>query len=180
LVLFFKKERLSFFRRLSLPEDLSLLRRAITLAEDAAALGRRPFGAVVARADGTIIAEAGSVAADEVRDWTAHSEMQALRAASAALSWDELADCTLYASSEPCPMCAAALFWCNLSRLMFSAPESEVRDLRKPFARAAGLEMSARDVLAAAPRPIEVLGPVIPEEGLAAHRRFWGSAKPDV
>jgi hypothetical protein len=40
--------------------------------------------------------------------------------------------------------------------------------------------MSARDVLAAAPRPIEVLGPVIPEEGLAAHRRFWGSAKPDV
>lgn len=78
--------------------DETCLRRAISLAETAVAQGRRPFGAVVALASGAIVAEAGAIQATNTRDWTAHSEMQALRAASALLSWDELADCTLYAS----------------------------------------------------------------------------------
>lgn len=157
-------------------QDFALLRRAIALAESAAAAGRRPFGAVVARANGAVVAETGSVPPEALRDWTAHSEMAALRAASGVLSWDELADCTLYASAEPCPMCAAAMFWCNISRLVFSAPESAVRELRAPFARAAGLEMGAAEVLARAPRHITVLGPILAEEGLAAHRAFWPRA----
>ena len=156
-------------------DDEAYLRRAIGLAETAVAQGRRPFGALVAR-KGSIIAEAGAVALTDVRDWTAHSEMQALRAASAVLSWDELADCTLYASGEPCPMCAAALYWCNLSRLVYALSEPVMRGLREKHVRAAGIEMGAREILGRSPRPVEVIGPKLEEVARIAHERFWPTA----
>jgi tRNA(Arg) A34 adenosine deaminase TadA len=158
------------------PQDERWLRRAIALAEDAVARGSRPFGAVVARKNGALVAEAASVPPADTRDWTAHSEMQALRLASAILSWDELADCTLYASGEPCPMCAAALYWCNLPRLVFGLSEAGMRALRSRHARAAGIEMSAREVLSRAPRATEIIGPALEEAARAAHERFWPTA----
>jgi len=83
--------------------DKIFLRRAIALSEEAVARGGRPFGAVVCDGEGQIISEAGSVAPVDPRDWTAHSEMQALRAASAAMNWEALGRATIYASGEPCP-----------------------------------------------------------------------------
>jgi hypothetical protein len=66
--------------------DKELLRRAIALAEEAVAGGGRPFDAVICDGEGQIVSEARSVAPHDPRDWTAHSEMQALRAASAAMT----------------------------------------------------------------------------------------------
>jgi tRNA(Arg) A34 adenosine deaminase TadA len=161
-------------------DDATHLRRAIALAEESETRGARPFGAVVVRASGVVVAEAASVDPLEPRDWTAHSEMTALRKASAVLRWEELADCTLYASSEPCPMCAGAAYWCNMGRVVFGAAETSMRRLRGGHARAAGIEIPARTILAAAPRPIEVVGPLLEDEALAAHRRFWAQAPRSV
>jgi tRNA(Arg) A34 adenosine deaminase TadA len=160
-------------------QDEAWLRRAIALADAAVARGSRPFGAVVARG-GQLVAEASAVAPTDTRDWTAHSEMLALRAASAALSWDELAGCTLYASSEPCPMCAAALYWCNLSRLVYGLSEPQMRSLRSGHVRAAGLEIGAREILGCAPRATEVIGPCLEDVARMAHERFWPAASPHV
>jgi tRNA(Arg) A34 adenosine deaminase TadA len=160
--------------------DEDLLRDAIALAKESVAKGARPFGAVVADGEGKIIARAGAIAPVDPRDWTAHSEMQALRAASAALSWDELAKATIYASSEPCPMCAAAVYWCNIRRLVYGVSEPAMRALRAPFERAAGLTMRCEEIFARSDRPVEVVGPLLEDEGLAAHRRFWPSAGKNV
>jgi tRNA(Arg) A34 adenosine deaminase TadA len=158
-------------------QDEAWLRRAIALGEAAVARGSRPFGAVVARG-GLLVAEASAVATTDTRDWTAHSEMLALRAASAALSWDELAGCTLYASGEPCPMCAAALYWCNLSRLVYGLSEPQMRALRSRHVRAMGIEIGAREILGRAPRAIEVIGPCLEDAARQAHERFWPTAAP--
>lgn len=160
--------------------DEHFLRRAIALAEEAVARGARPFGAVVVDGEGNVVAEAQAVATAEPRDWTAHSEMQALRAASAALSWEALSRATVYASGEPCPMCAAAIYWCNIRRLVFSVSEPAMRDLRAPFARAAGIAMRCEEIFARCDRKVAVTGPLLEEEGLAAHRRFWPQAREDV
>jgi tRNA(Arg) A34 adenosine deaminase TadA len=160
--------------------DKELLRRAIALSDAAAAQGNRPFGAVVTDGDGRIVAEAQSLPALDPRDWTAHSEMQALRAASAAMSWEALGRATIYASSEPCPMCAAAVYWCNIRRLVFSVSEPAMRALRAPYERAAGIEMRCEEIYARCDRRIEVVGPLLEDEGLAVHRRFWPSARGDV
>ncbi len=162
------------------PDDEHFLRRAIALADEAVARGDRPFGAVVVDGAGRVVAEAYATAASDVRDWTAHSEMAALRGASTLLAWDALAGCTLYASGEPCPMCAAALYWCNLRRLVFGASEGAIRSLRQRFSRAAGIEMSCREVFARAPHAIDVTGPCLEDEALRAHHAFWPNAADDV
>jgi tRNA(Arg) A34 adenosine deaminase TadA len=160
--------------------DLDLLRRAIALSEAASAARGRPFGALVTDQDGRIVAQAQAVASVDPRDWTAHSEMQALRAASAILTWDELSRATIYASSEPCPMCAAAIYWCNIRRLVFCVSEPAMRALRAPYERAAGIAMRCEEIFARCDRPIDVLGPLIEDEGLPVHQRFWSSASGDV
>jgi tRNA(Arg) A34 adenosine deaminase TadA len=160
--------------------DEELLRRAIALSVAAVEQGGRPFGAVVTDGEGHVVAEARGLPSVDPRDWTAHSEMQALRAASAAMSWDELSRATIYASGEPCPMCAAAVYWCNIRRLVFCISEPAMRVLRAPYERAAGIAMRCEEIFARCDRRVEVLGPLLEEEGLPVHRAFWPNARGDV
>ncbi len=160
--------------------DAELLRRAIALSETAVRQGARPFAAIVTNGDGEIIAEAHGLPTAEIRDWTAHAEMLALRAASARLPWPALGQSTIYASAEPCPMCAAAIYWCNIRRLVFSVSEPAMRALRAPYERAAGITMGCEEIFSRGSRPIEVAGPLLEEEGLSVHRRFWPNARGDV
>jgi len=160
--------------------DEELLRRAIAVSETAVAQGCRPFGSVITDGDGRIVVEAYGLPTIEPRDWTAHAEMRALREASATMSWEALGRATIYASGEPCPMCAAAIYWCNIRRLVYSVGVPAMRALRAPFERAAGIDMRCEEIYAHCDRRIEVIGPLLEEEGLAVHRRFWPHAKNDV
>jgi guanine deaminase len=86
------------------------MRRALDLAARHAAAGDGgPFGAVVV-SEGRIVGE-GWNAVVARNDPTAHAEMQAIRAACAALGRFTLDGCDVYTSCEPCPMCLGALLW---------------------------------------------------------------------
>lgn len=159
--------------------DLGFLRRTIAMADQAVREGRRPFAALVVGADGQVIAEATSTQGVD-RDWTAHAEMSALRLACGAASWERLEGATLYASGEPCPMCAGAVFWCNVRRLVYGLGEPGMRALRQGHPRGKGIEMGCREVLARAPRSIEVIGPLLEDEARAAHEAFWAGAPPEA
>lgn len=105
----------------SLEEDIHWMRRALVLAEAAARDGEVPVGAVLVR---------GGVALGEGRnhpvsgnDPTAHAEIAALRAASAAAGNYRLPGSTLYVTIEPCAMCAGALVHARIERLVFAARE---------------------------------------------------------
>lgn len=77
-----------------------------------------PFGAVIVH-DGKIVGE-GCNRVVPNNDPTAHAEVEAIRAACAALGRFQLAGCVLYASSEPCPMCLAAAYWARVDRIVFA------------------------------------------------------------
>ena len=79
-----------------------------------------PVGAVVASAEGEVLAAAGnSRVADQ--DPTAHAEITALRnAAGVAGSW-RLDGCVLAVTLEPCPMCAGAAVNARLARIVYGA-----------------------------------------------------------
>jgi tRNA(adenine34) deaminase len=157
-------------------DDEQHLRRAIEIAEDAARRGDRPFGAMIVSADGRVVAEGCSTQQAD-HDWTAHAEMNVIRAAGNVLGWQELATATIYASSDPCPMCAGAIYWSNIRRLVFGADEASMRHLRADNAQGAGLTMSCREVLARSARPIEVVGPLLEDEAIRAHEVFWRTSK---
>jgi tRNA(adenine34) deaminase len=107
---------------------------ALSQAEQAAAAGEVPVGAVVVK-NGEVIAT-GRNAPLASHDPTAHAEIIALRAAAAKLGNYRLDGCELYVTLEPCAMCAGAIAHARLSRLVYAA--------RDPRAGACG---SVMDVL---------------------------------
>ena len=97
------------------------MRRALDLAAEAAAAGEVPVGAVVTRGE-EIVAERRN-AMRGASDPTAHAEMEAIRAAAAALGTSRLDDCTLWVTLEPCAMCAAAIAAARVKALRFGAED---------------------------------------------------------
>ncbi|WP_265569790.1 nucleoside deaminase [Sphingomicrobium nitratireducens] len=102
-----------------LPEPM---RRALALADEAAADGEVPVGAVITDPAGTIVAEARN-AMRGGSDPTAHAEMLAIRRAGEALATSRLDGCTLWVSLEPCAMCAGAIALARIDKLVFAAED---------------------------------------------------------
>jgi tRNA(Arg) A34 adenosine deaminase TadA len=97
-----------------------LMRACIAQAtENASSGGGGPFAALVVRRGISIASGANAVTA--TNDPTAHAEVQAIRAAGAAVGAFDLSGCDLYASCEPCPMCLAAAYWARFDRVYFAA-----------------------------------------------------------
>ncbi len=97
------------------------MRRALDLAREAAKAGEVPVGAVVTLGD-AIVAEARNAMRGS-SDPTAHAEMEAIRAAAAALGTSRLDQCTLWVTLEPCAMCAAAAGLARFKELRFAAED---------------------------------------------------------
>ena len=91
------------------------MKEALKEAEKAAAMGEVPMGAVVVK-DGIIIGR-GHNKTETAKDPTAHAEMEAIRAASAALGGWRLLGCDMYVTAEPCSMCAGAIVWSRIENL---------------------------------------------------------------
>ncbi|MDN5850107.1 MAG: nucleoside deaminase [Nitrococcus sp.] len=101
-------------------DHAAFMRRAIELSHEKMNAGvGGPFGAVIVRNDGTVIAE-GWNRVWSAMDPTAHAEMVAIRRACRALGTYYLADCSIYTSCEPCPMCLGAIYWARLQVIYYA------------------------------------------------------------
>lgn len=94
--------------------------RALDEARAAAEAGEIPVGAVVVGPDGAVLG-AGRNARERAQDPTAHAEVEAIRAAAAALGDRILDGCTLVVTLEPCVMCAGAILAARVPRVVFGA-----------------------------------------------------------
>jgi guanine deaminase len=80
--------------------------------------GGRPFGAVIVKG-GEVLAT-GVNETHLAQDPTAHAELQAIRAASAALGSPRLDGCIMYASGHPCPMCLSAMYLTGILEVYYA------------------------------------------------------------
>lgn len=101
--------------------DIAMMQRAIALAQQAAAKGEVPVGAVVYTGD-RILAEAANNR-EETRDPVGHAELLAMSEAGKVLKDWRLIDCTLAVTLEPCPMCAGAMVNSRLTRVIYGASD---------------------------------------------------------
>ncbi|MDR2378581.1 MAG: nucleoside deaminase [Bifidobacteriaceae bacterium] len=148
---------------------LQPMRQAISLAADAARrFGDVPVGGVVVGPGGQVIAGAAN-RRERDRDPTAHAEIAALRAASAALGRWRLDGCTLVATLEPCAMCAGAVIAARVDRLVFGAWDDK--------AGACGSVWDLPRDRAALHRP-EVVGGVLEAECGALLAGFFAERRP--
>ena len=95
--------------------------QAIALAEQAAAAGEVPVGALLVK-HGEVVAQ-GANRPRGSHDPTAHAEIIALRAAGLTLGAYRLPGTTLYVTLEPCPMCLGAMIHARIGRLVYGADD---------------------------------------------------------
>lgn len=117
--------------------DEIFMRRALELAQRAREEGEVPVGCVVVQ-DGRIVGEGWNrpIAA---ADPTAHAEIQAMRAASAALDNYRLTGATLYVTLEPCDMCLGAMFHARIARAVYGATDPKKKVLKPQTSMEGGL-----------------------------------------
>ncbi len=103
-------------------KDDDFMAMAFAEAEAAGARGEVPVGAVLADAEGQVLARDGNRIL-ECRDPTAHAEILVLRSAAGVLANERLIGTTLYVTLEPCQMCTGAISFARVARLVFAADD---------------------------------------------------------
>ena len=117
--------------------DEAFMRRALELAQRAQEEGEVPVGAVVVLEER--ILGGGWNRPIAASDPTAHAEIQAMRAASSALSNYRLTGATLYVTLEPCDMCIGAMFHARIARVVFGATDPKKLVLKNQVALEGGV-----------------------------------------
>lgn len=149
------------------PRDTAMMRRAIELAREAAALGEVPVGAVVYRtgADGTpeILGE-GFNRREIDNDPAAHAELLAIRAAAKRLGDWRLENCSLAVTLEPCPMCAGLIVNARVARVVYGADDPKAGACRSLFALTTDARLNHR---------VELVPGVLAEECADLLRAFF-------
>lgn len=107
--------------------DEIFMRQALQLADEAAAEGEVPVGAVVVYGD-TVIGT-GRNRRETGKNALAHAELEAIDVACRARGGWRLFGCTLYVTLEPCPMCAGAILNARLDRVCFGAYDPKAGSL---------------------------------------------------
>jgi len=152
--------------------DEHFLRLAYEVARRARTHGNHPFGAILVGPDGAVLLESENGYLPD-RDMTAHAERTLATRASREWRPDVLARCTVYSSAEPCAMCAGAMYWAGVGRLVYGLSEDRLRALTGNHPENPTLDLPCRQVFASGQRVVEVVGPLLEEEGEALHRGVW-------
>ncbi|QBE63869.1 nucleoside deaminase [Pseudoduganella lutea] len=150
--------------------DHQFLTDVLALAQRSRDEGHHPFAAIIADAEGNVIAQAMNASSS---DRTAHAEMNALRIASSQYSPDRLAGATMYTNAEPCAMCAGGTYWSGVGRVVYAMSEATLLSLTGSDPENPTLSLPCRQVFAAGQRPTEVIGPWREDEAKVAHAGFW-------
>jgi tRNA(Arg) A34 adenosine deaminase TadA len=140
--------------------DEEFLRQAIALAHQARQQGADPFGAVLV-VDGAVAHQAYDRSLG-LADPTFHAELSVISEYCRGQRRFSLEGYTLYTSAEPCAMCAGAIHWARISRVVYSVSQVMLQQLSggrpKP---------NCESIINSGHRQAEIVGPLLPEEGLA-------------
>lgn len=105
--------------------DEFYMEMAQRLADEAAADGEAPIGAVIVRkSDGKIVGT-GRNTREKGRTALGHAEITAISDACKNLGGWRLSGCEMFVTLEPCPMCAGAIANARLDRVVFGASDEK-------------------------------------------------------
>jgi tRNA(Arg) A34 adenosine deaminase TadA len=142
------------------------IREAIRLAELAVEHGNEPFGSLLVHNGEVILRVENSILTEN--DVTCHAELNLVSLATRTIDREILKQCTLYTSTEPCAMCATSIYWAGIPRVVYSCPSVRLAEFKK-----GGLLLPSRELYARGKRPTEVIGPILEEEGVMTHAKYW-------
>ncbi len=128
--------------------------------------GNPPFAAVIV-CDGDIltsVANDSRTTANPLR----HAEMLAIEGVIEKYGPAVLLKSHLYSSNEPCPMCVGACIWSGIHNVTYFLAQEDVAEIR-----GWGRFISAKAIASADDSGICLNGPIMNEEMLRMHEKFW-------
>ncbi|MEM8758159.1 MAG: tRNA adenosine(34) deaminase TadA [Planctomycetota bacterium] len=144
--------------------DETMMRRALELARDAAAMGEVPVGAVVWETEtGAVLGEAHN-RREVDSDPSAHAEFLAIQQACAAVGDWRLNHCSLAVTLEPCPMCAGLIVNARVGRLVYGADDPKAGACRSLFELTTDTRLNHR---------VELVAGVLADESAQLLRDFF-------
>lgn len=146
-------------------EDEYFMRLAIDLAYQSRQMGEDPFGAVLAY-NGMLMHQSRDRSI-RLSDPTAHDEVSVIREYCQLNKKFSLEGFTLYSSTEPCVMCSGAIHWARISKVVFSVSQEMLWQFSGGRSKP-----KCNNILNMGRRKVEVVGPFLPDEGLAVYKGY--------
>ena len=142
------------------------IKRAYQFAKSAQEKGNHPFGALLVIDDKVIFTAENTVITDH--DITRHAELNLVSKVTQELDLETLGRSILYTSTEHCAMCTGAIFWAGIPKIVYGCSAVELGKIA-----GGAFVVPCRDLLKYGKRHIEVIGPVLEDQGVAIHRNYW-------
>ena len=149
-------------------QNVSLMERALELANKSVVAGNHPFGALIVL-DGKIVLEAENTVNSD-SDLTRHAEMNAIAQSCSLLNEIERGRSILFTSTEPCAMCAGALYWAGIKIVVYGCSAKRLDEIA-----GASLVCHSRTVFDGAVNSPKVYGPLLEDAAAAQHLSYWPS-----
>jgi tRNA(Arg) A34 adenosine deaminase TadA len=142
------------------------IERACELAREAANRGDDPYGSLLVYDDEIIMEATNRTRTDD--DVAAHPELALARRAAAELDPEIVSETVMYTSTEPCPMCSTGMSYARLGAVVYSVSGAQASEIRG--GGTGGIPCD--EVFDRLGADINVVGPVLPEEGKSVHHSF--------
>ena len=130
--------------------------------------GNPPFAAVI-ECDGEVLMSAANdsrTTGNPLR----HSEMIAIEGVIKKFGPAVLLKSHLYSSNEPCPMCVGACIWSGIHNVTYFLAQEDIAEIR-----GWGKFIPAKTIASADDSGICLNGPIMNEEMLRMHEKFWST-----
>lgn len=153
-------------------QEDTFIRQAIQLAIKAGKEGHNPFGSILVH-EGVVIEEGSNDANNSLGSF-GHAEFNLIHKSVKKYSDTYLGTCTLYTSTAPCVRCLMAIASAKIPRIVYSVSYEK-------FALIQPIPMVQRDyprLLEELGIEMEMIGPILEEEGLAAYAYRGGNYRP--
>lgn len=152
-------------------EHKVFIRKAIELAITSGKNGNDAFGAVLVH-DGEMIETAENTSMTE--PGFGHAEYNLVIKSAQRFPESVLTECTLYSSTIPCPRCACAIIAAGIKRVVYSVSyESFAKLIPGEYN-----ELSCDEIIRRLERDVEVIGPILEEEGMRTFEYWGGGYRP--
>ncbi len=143
--------------------DEKFIRKTFTLALQSAERGFDPFAAILVKGGKEVASTTDHCILEA--DPTAHAELYLIRTYCRRNRLISLEGYTLYCNVEPCIMCSGAIHWARLSKVVYGVSQSTLKKVS-----AGQPKPDCRSLINSGGSKIDVIGPVLEEEGLKVLR----------
>lgn len=148
------------------PDHEQYIERACDLAREAGERGDGPYGSLLVVDGEVVMEETNREHTDD--DLALHPELTLARRAASELDAETASTAVMYTSTEPCSMCSTGMAYAGLGAVVYSVSGVRASELRGGGTGG----IPSDEVFDRLGADIDVVGPVLEDEGTAVHEAY--------